>query len=356
MTSPRYFPHHYLVRFLLLIFALQALTACGEKDKTYHAQLVSLGTLIDISIWNIKKDKADTVIHEIENRLNAVHQKWHAWNPGRLVEINKHLANGETVNLTTVEYEHLVLARDLAIASDHLFNPAIGKLITLWGFHSDDPPAPPPPAVREIRKLVAEAPNMQQLHFDALSLSSSNSEIELDLGGFAKGYAVDQAISILKNHGINNAIINAGGDLRAIGTHGNRPWRIGIRHPDGQGVIASITTNGDESVFTSGNYERYYDYQGERFHHIIDPRTGFPAKGTRSVTVIHSDGATADAAATALFVAGPDQWQKIARQMHISRVMLIDEHMNIHMTPEMAERIHFEQNIEKEIIITPVES
>jgi thiamine biosynthesis lipoprotein len=186
---------------------------------------------------------------------------------------------------------------------------------------------------------------MSDLRFDGHRLSSTNPAVQLDVGAFAKGYAVDEAIALLQQRGIDNAIVNAGGDLRAIGRHGDRPWHIGIRHPREPGVIAALDTVGDESVFTSGTYERYYDYDGHRYQHIIDPRSGHPSAGTLSVTVIDDNAATADAAATALLIAGPRQWTTVARHMGIDKAMLIDDQMTVYMTPAMQQRVELKRDL-----------
>jgi len=193
---------------------------------------------------------------------------------------------------------------------------------------------------------------MEDLIIDQQTLRGNNPALQMDLGGFAKGYAVDRAIERLQALGIRNAIVNAGGDLRAIGRHGKRPWHIGIRHPRKPGIIAAVDVQGDESVFTSGNYERFFDYQGVRYHHIIDPRSGYPARGTLSVTVIHPDAGTADAAATALFVAGPKGWRQVARRMGLQQVMLIDSEMRVHITPAMRKRVFFKGKKLPEIIVS----
>jgi thiamine biosynthesis lipoprotein len=191
---------------------------------------------------------------------------------------------------------------------------------------------------------------MSDLQFDDHRLSSTNPAVQLDVGAFAKGYAVDEAIAILKQRGISNAIINAGGDLRAIGRHGDRPWHIGIRHPLEPGVIAAIDTQIDESVFTSGNYERFYDFEGHRYHHIIDPRSGYPSTGTLSVTVIGNNAATADAAATALMIAGPNEWDRVAGQMGIDKAMLIDDQLTVYMTSAMQQRVELNGQLKTVII------
>ena len=159
-------------------------------------------------------------------------------------------------------------------------------------------------------------------------------------------------MQLLKNMGIKNAIINTGGDLKAIGSHGDRPWQIAIKHPRKDTWLAKIETRNEESVFTSGDYERFYSYRGKRYHHILDPRTGYPAQGTQSVSVLHTDSGLADAAATALFVAGPEQWENIAKKLELKEVMFIDEAGIIHITPAMSDRLFFNPLIETTIVIT----
>lgn len=341
---------------VLLSCALAGLIAgCAKQDdEVRNTRLFTLGTLVDVSLWKVDEARAARAVQAVEARLNEIHHTWHAWKPSALTKLNHAMAQGGSVPVTPQERELLLQARQLARASGELFNPAIGRLIGLWGFHNDERPAGPPPPQAEIDKLVAAAPSMEQLDIAEDHVVSHNPAVELDFGGFAKGYAVNQAIDVLRGMGIDNAIVNAGGDLRAIGSHGERPWRIGIRHPAGSGVIASLETHGDESVFTSGNYERYFEYNGIRYHHILDPRTGYPARGSLSVTVVNNDAATADAAATALFVAGPEGWRKVARNMGIKEVMLIDENMTVYMTPEMAARIQFTVEPKPKIVVTPL--
>jgi len=340
----------------LLACALAVLIAGCTKheDEVRNTRLFTLGTLVDVTLWKVDEARAAKAVQAVEARLNEIHHTWHAWQPSALTKLNQAMAQGGPVPVTPQERELLLQARKLARESGELFNPAIGRLIGLWGFHSDERPAGPPPPQADIDKLVAAAPSMEQMEFTDDHVVSHNPVLELDFGGFAKGYAVNQAIEVLRGMGIDNAIVNAGGDLRAIGSHGGRPWRIGIRHPAGSGVIAALETHGDESVFTSGNYERYFEYNGVRYHHILDPRTGYPARGSLSVTVVCDDAATADAAATALFVAGPEGWREVARNMGIKEVMLIDENMTVYMTPAMAARIQFTVEPKPKTVVTPL--
>ncbi len=339
----------------LLLALLVGLVACGKPPQPPHqAQLMALGTLVNVSIAGVDDARAARAVRAVEEELNRVYETWHAWRPSTLSEINRRLAAGETVSADPATLAVLRKARDLSLRSGGLFDPGIGALIELWGFHSEDRPAGPPPAETAIARLLARHPSLADLVIEDHRLRSTNPALRIDLGGFAKGYAVDLAVERLRELGIRNAIVNAGGDLRAIGRHGERAWRIGIRDPRGPGIIAALETHGDESVFTSGNYERFFDYRGVRYHHIIDPRNGHPARGTLSVTVIHDDAGTADAAATALFVAGPQGWRATARQMGIDQVMLIDSEMRIHVTPKMNRRLIFQSQPIPEVIVSPL--
>jgi len=340
------------LRLLVLVLMLYACST-PPPEASHKTRLVALGTMVDVDLWGVDDQQAATAVQAVQTELDRIYQTWHAWHPSTLTDINRQLAAGDTVSVDKATLAVLTKARRLSIDSGNLFNPAIGRLIALWGFQSDERPQDrPPPEPGAIERLLAKPPTMEDLIINQQTLRSKNPALQIDLGGFAKGYAVDRAIERLQLLGIHNAIVNAGGDLRAIGRHGERPWHIGIRHPRKPGIIAAVDVQGDESVFTSGNYERFFDYQGVRYHHIIDPRNGYPARGTLSVTVIHPDAGTADAAATALFVAGPKGWLQVARRMGLKQVMLIDSEMRVHITPAMRKRVFFKAKKRPEIIVS----
>ncbi|MBI3772238.1 MAG: FAD:protein FMN transferase [Gammaproteobacteria bacterium] len=345
------------LRFVIIGFGitlLSLLAACERVPEVYQQQVLALGTLVDISIYGIDDKKAHAAVDAITGQLEAIQHHWHAWQPSRLTEINAKLQAGEAVTLSPDESRIFQQAIDVSKRSDYLFDPAIGKMVTLWGFHSDERPITPPPSRTEIQVLLQQHPSMADLTLENNILRSRNPAVQIDFGGFAKGVAIDLAIAELKRLGIDNAIVNAGGDLRVIGHKGKQPWRIGIRHPRVSGVIASIETQGDESVYTSGDYERYFDYQGHRYHHIIDPRSGMPVQGVTSVTVIHTDAAIAEAADKALFIVGTNGFAKMASQLNISQAMLVDNEGTVYLTPAMEKRIHFEiEPKPKTIIVQP---
>jgi len=342
-----------LVAALWLMLGSSLVSRAADAPSPYRGSVLEFGTIIDISLWGVDPAHGDKAIETLERDFNWMHITWHAWKSGALGRINSLLPLGGEFSAAPSVLPLILEARELSRASKGLFNPAIWELIDLWGFHTDVEPEGPPPSAEAIAALVKQHPTMDDITISGIRMRSRNPAVKIDLGGFAKGYGVDRAIETLRSMGIDNAIVNAGGDLRAIGRHGKRPWHIGIRHPDTPGVIAELDISGDESVFTSGDYERFYEYQGRRYHHIIDPRTGYPATASRSVTVIHDNAATADAAATALFVAGPDEWHSIARAMGIRYVMLIDTTGTVHMNPAMQKRLKLTITPAPKIIISP---
>ncbi len=315
------------------------LTGCSQPQEFYQDQFMAFGTIVSLSTWGASEAQNTEASRRIREDFTAMHNTWHAWKKGGLLgEINHNISTGASTPISDEAAELLQQSAKLSQQSNHLFNPAIGKLVALWGFHGENWQGPPP-SQTAIEPLLQSAPTLDDLQFHEGTIRSNNPDIKIDLGGIAKGYAVDRAIEQLQQLGIEHAIVNTGGDLRAIGARGERHWNIGIRAPDGGDPVASLQPQGDESIFTSGDYERMFTYEGKRYHHIIDPRNGWPASGTRSVTVIHPSATVADAAATALLVAAPEQRTTIAEQMGIRYVLLIDQQGEYHMSKPMEQRI-----------------
>lgn len=344
------------VRSILAGLAL-ILAGCQQPPPPqllHKSQFLTFGTLVDLVIANVPAERANQARDLLEQEFSGMNKKWHAWAPGPMAVINTAIEKGEWFTPEPSILRLIELGSQLSAQSDNLFDPAIGRLIRAWGFQGADPDNWRPPAEQEVARLVEANPRMSDLQREGDRLRSRNPSVRLDFGGFAKGYGIEQAIAKLRELGIDNAIVNAGGDLKAIGSKNGKPWTIGIRHPSGEGVLASLETRDGESVFTSGDYERKFTFKGRNYHHIIDPRSGKPATGSHSVTVIADDATRADAAATALFIAGPRDWYRIARQMGIRYVLLVDSAGNMHMNPAMQKRIQLIEPTGEVIISQPL--
>ncbi|MCK4907911.1 MAG: FAD:protein FMN transferase [Spirochaetes bacterium] len=187
------------------------------------------------------------------------------------------------------------------------FDPTLLRLSKLWGFSGEKAAAKPPE--HDLIIKTKRKTGRRNFYFKKESVFLKN-DVQIDLGGIAKGSAADYAVSKLKNWGYHSAIINIGGDVYLYGTRPGKkklPWRVGIAHPRFKNRQYCILSVSNEAVVTSGNYERYFIYQNKRYHHLLDPATGYPADKCISVTVTGPSCEKADAYATALFVMGPEQ-------------------------------------------------
>ncbi|MGE5485395.1 MAG: FAD:protein FMN transferase [Ignavibacteriales bacterium] len=189
-----------------------------------------------------------------------------------------------------------------------LFDPTVFPLVKAWDFAG----APHVPSRRELDNAV------RLVDYRKVRLDRANSTVALvekgmglDLGGIAKGYATDRAVAVLRASGVKSAMIDAGGNVYALGVKpsgilGAAPWIVGIQHPRTPGETIATARVSGESVVTSGDYQRYFESGGVRYHHILDPTTGYPARGFQSVTIIGPSSVDCDALSTAVFVMGEE--------------------------------------------------
>jgi thiamine biosynthesis lipoprotein len=319
---------------------LWLLAACSAPPLTQQQAYV-FGTLVEVSVYGAPEDQARQATAAVLTRFDELHQQLHAWQPSELSHLNAALARGEHVSVSPELATMLRDAQTLSAQSHDLFNPAIGGLIALWGFHSDAPQAKVPDAA-SIAGWVAKQPRMGDLAIEGTTVASHNPAVQLDLGGYAKGLALDEAVAILKKHGIQNALVNIGGNVIALGQHGDRPWRVGIQHPRQAGTLATLDLRDGEAIGTSGDYQRYFEVTGQRYSHLIDPRSGHPATGMQSVTVLvrgaHA-GTRSDALSKPLFIDGVARLAEHATQLGVTDYLAVDAAGKTHVSPALAARL-----------------
>lgn len=329
------------LRIALLVLLLGLVAACNSPPPAYQQQAYVFGTLVEVSVADVPEPQARAAVAEVLAHFDALHRRLHAWQPSELSALNAALARGESVQVSPELMAMLKDAQTLAAQSDERFNPAIGGLIALWGFHADVPQAQLPSAAA-IADWVARRPRMADLVFDGNTVGSRNPAVQLDLGGYAKGRALDDAAAILKAHGIHNALINIGGNVLALGNRGDRPWRVGIQHPRQAGTLATLDLHDGEALGTSGDYQRYFEMNGRRYCHLIDPASGQPADALQSVTILvrgaHA-GTRSDALSKPLFIAGPDALAEQAARLGIDGYLAVDAAGGRHVSPALAARL-----------------
>ncbi len=334
------------------LLTLVGLVGCSTHDPVARGHVSAFGSPIEITLIGINRRHAAEVTRTLERDFELMEEAWHAWEEGPVSRMNMLFNQDNTPFAAPPSVLPLLkLSKSIAEQSDHLFNPAIGHLVRAWGFQGRPAECLRPPPKDLIDIVVEAAPTMNDIHIDGFRVWSDNDIVKLDFRAIQRGYAIDQAILRLQELGINNASISANGNVHAIGSRDGHPWSVTVRAPDGGGVFATLKIIGNEAAFTTGEYQTYFTWDGELYHDIIDPRTGYPATGTSSVTVLHPNASTANAAATALFVAGPKDWHRLARQMGIRYVMLTDSEGRVHMNPAMKTRIKLHRD-NREIIIS----
>jgi thiamine biosynthesis lipoprotein len=328
-----------LIRALWGCLLLGVLAACTPPPLVQQQSYV-FGTLVEISVQGAPEAQARQATAAVLARFDALHRQLHAWQPSELSRLNAALAQGKSATVTPELAAMLADAQALAVQSDELFNPAIGGLIALWGFHADAPQSRVPDA-GAIASWVQRQPRMGDLHVERNVVWSDNPAVQLDLGGYAKGRALDDAVTILKQHGIRNALVNIGGNVIALGQHGDRAWRVGIQHPRQPGTLATLDLHDGEAIGTSGDYQRYFESGGRRYSHLIDPRSGRPASGMQSVTILvrgERAGTRSDALSKPLFIDGAARLAGHAAQLGIDDYLAVDAAGRMSVSPAMRAR------------------
>lgn len=330
-----------LSRFIALA-AVLLLTACG-KEPLYQEQGYVFGTLVDVSIYGEDEARARQAASDVLHEFQRLHDMLHAWQPSELSMLNAAFAKGEDKAISPELETMLQDAAQLSQQSHGTFNPAIGELVELWGFHADEF-KPVQPDEMQVARLLANNPQMSDIVFERGKVHSKNPAVQLDLGGYAKGYALDRAVILLKQRGVQHALINIGGNILALGQHGKRAWRVGIQHPRKSGALATLELHDGEAIGTSGDYQRYFESGGKRYCHLIDPHNGYPVQGVQAVTVLTRGaraGVLSDVASKPLFIAGTGGWRAAAQQMDLSEAMLVDAQGVIHLTATLQKRLKF---------------
>jgi len=345
--------YHIHMRYCLILLIL-LLTSCF-KEPLYQSQSYVFGTLVDISIYGESQDRARELSNKVLQDFQKLHNRLHAWKPiangkpSELGELNIAFEKGIQPIIISPDLASMLMdAKMLSVKSNGLFNPAIGHLISSWGFQRDEFSA-----VNidddEIKSLVTENPNMTDIIVNKNTAYSKNRYVKLDFGGYAKGYALDLAANYLRKEHVKSALINIGGNIIAIGQHGDQPWRVGVQHPRAPTAIATVDLLDGWAIGTSGDYQRYFMLNGKRYCHIINPRTGYPVQHTQSVTVLIAPqakgqiqaGVLSDVASKPIFIEDPENKTKAAQAIGIDNFIVIDNKSNIFVSKNMTNKLHW---------------
>lgn len=274
-------------------------------------------------------------------------QDWHPWRASALMAFNTALAADGVAVLPPSLQPLVARSQPLLIESKGAFDPGIGRLVAAWGFHTGDYPIrTPAPADATLDAWAARPDSLRDLRCDARwRCTTTAPALQLDFNAMAEGLALEQGAALLRSLGAGNALMNLGGDVLALGSNAGAAWRVGLDDGEG-GVLGGVALHDGEAFMSSGRYAKYREApDGERWPHVLDPRTGRPAMGARLSAVLHPDPVRADAAATALMVAGPAGFERIVRGMGLGCALLIDAEGRAWLTRGMAARFQWQHEV-----------
>lgn len=298
--------HSLVVFFVLLGLGLATLVGYYQfyvpylEAQTSSAQrtMILMDTVVDVRVDGRNSEELIEEVFAVMENLEGMLSRF--IDGSDVANINERA--GQWVKASPITLEVIELGLELGERTGGVFDITVGAVLDLWGFGSGRYHVPS-------EEEIASA--LDTVDYTKVEVDRSQSMVRipegtvLDLGGIAKGYIIDAGTQVLRDANVERSIVNAGGDISVIGRRPDSlPWRVGVQNPEKPSQIRWILPLDDESVVTSGDYQRYFTHDGVRYHHIIDPRTGLPARELTSVTIVGKDAATCDALSTAVFVLG----------------------------------------------------
>lgn len=323
------------VLMLLLVFA----GACRRDTPPAQTTWMCMGTFCSVSVPQKEQvhlracvARAQTIVQDINDRVTVY------TNTSEIAALNRSAGNHTPVPISEITRDLLQLSKEYARTSDGAFDVTVGPLVRAWGFNTGTPPS----VILDEQTITDALAKMGQRYIVVNERTAflTRTATEVDLGGIAKGYAVDRCYDTLIDKVPGGIMVNIGGNLRCGGlARSGKPWNVGVRHPlQRNALLGTLTMTDGMAIATSGNYERFVTIEGKRYAHIIDPRSGHPVHGMAGVTVLCRSATRADALSTALFVLGIEESKRVlATYPDVDALFVPDtEPMRIFITPGFA--------------------
>ncbi len=301
---------------------------------SYKSTHFALGTVIEITVLADSESHADAAIDAAMAEIERIGTLFYEGNPeSPFYRFNQR--KGDRVEMPPEVLDLIQRGLEISEITDGGFDMTVGALLELWDFKAERPQLPTEDQIKAALSCV----DYRRLSVDhgRQLLIAQSPETELTTGGIAKGYAVDRAMEILARQSVKGALVNAGGDLRVLPRGDKKKWRVGIQNPRNPNELLMIVELDSGAVVTSGDYQKFFMIDGKRYHHILNPKTGYPADSCQSVTVIASTTEKADALATGIFVAGPQKGLKIVQKMPSTEVLIVRSDGKLIQSPGWAD-------------------
>src|SRR5262245_46377267 len=329
---------------MLAATMLAAVVGCSSPGGGMTAALVqrsrmSMGSSLELSAWTSKEAAALQAFDAVFAEFDRLESLMSVWRDGSDIQRLNAAAGERPVPVSRDVREVLGFARQVSEWTGGKFDVTFGALSDLWRFdHDQDNRIPDPDEVRRRLPLI----DYRKLAIDARAGTAflERKGMRAHLGGIGKGYAIDRGVAILHGRGLRDFMIQAGGDLYAGGLKDGRPWRLGIQDPRGPAdrIFASLELT-DRTCSTSGDYERFFIANGRRYHHIIDPATGEPSQGTRSVTIVTDRAVIADGLSTGVFLLGARDGIALLSRLGGVEAVIVTSANEVLVTPGLKNRL-----------------
>jgi thiamine biosynthesis lipoprotein len=303
-------------------------------DEPYQKDQLVLDTLVTIKAYGEDKAQVEQAVGLAMKEIEEIDKKVDYYDPqSDISKLNK-IAGKNSGKPTPASSDLIAIietSKELSRQSGGAFDITLGPVIRLWNFNGKARVPPMPQLSRSLELVGMENVDVDRENKTVLF---KNAGMSLDLGGVAKGYAADRAIAVLKRKGIKNALVTTGSTTVCMGRKADgKPWIIGIQHPRKADKTLGTLELTQKSLSTSGDYQRYFVQGGKRYHHILDPKTGLPAKGCRSVTVVTDRSCTeADILSTAAFVMGYPKGFSYLEALRDTEGVIVDSKGKVHET------------------------
>jgi thiamine biosynthesis lipoprotein len=282
-----------------------------DKKALLMRQAFVMGVLNEIMITGASRREGERILDEAVGILTEIDQNMSPYKSASEISRINQKAFHEPQRVSRETFDLIRTSVGFFWRSGGAFDITALPLLKLWGFYQGEPQVPGLEKV--LRTLAHVGSCFLVLDEEKSSVGFLRPWMGLELGGIGKGYACDRVVGHLKSRGVPGALVNVGGNIFAYGkAPSGAPWRVGLRDPRNSGGISAEIDLAEEAVSTSGDYENYFIWEGRRFPHLLDPRTGFPVSGSVAVSVIAPSGLLADALSTAFFVLGPEKTPSLA--------------------------------------------
>jgi len=287
-----------------------------------------MGTAIRVELWCDDCAQGDAAITAVMDEMHRIDAGMSPYKPDSELSLINRCAAAAPVRISDEMFGLLSRAIEFSRFSDGAFDITYAAIGHLYDYRQHVRPTDADIA----RARAAVGYRNLMLDAQARTVRFAREGVRIDLGGFAKGYAVDNGAAILRRHGIAHAIVTAGGDSHIVGDRRGRPWTIGIRDPRRAGEVVALLPLEDVAVSTSGDYERYFESDGVRFHHVIDPATGRSPSGVHSVTTVAPDGLTTEALSKTVFVLGAAKGLQLIESLPNVDAVVVDGEGRLHFS------------------------